>query len=165
MTSAPMLQMFRKAALSALFGVSATLTGLMPAQAETFRVDDSGTIISTPLAIMRWRQPIPGRSADHTAQGDLQVNVRLNLARWLHKPVRIFMGLAPTVGSAVVSSWRSQSRLLPGSVRSGERALIYEGLVSSPLLEEALQMQLTADGRQLSHSQSLSFYFELEVLP
>lgn len=155
----------RRNGMALILGLAASLTLLLPAQAETFRIDDSGTTASAAITKMRWRQLVPGRAADHTAEGELQVNLRLNLTRWLHKPVRIYMLLAPTVETTVLASWRSQGRLLPGSVRSSDRALVYEGLVPTAILEETLQMRLSADGRQLSHAQPLSFYFELEVLP
>lgn len=151
--------------MALISGLAASVAISLPAQAETFRVDDSGSSASAPLTAMRWRQLIPGRAADHNAEGELQVNLRLNLTRWLHKPVRLYMLLSPTVEATVLASWRSQGRLLPGSVRSSDRALVYEGLVPVAILEETLQMRLSADGRQLSHTQQLSFYFELEVLP
>jgi hypothetical protein len=155
----------RRKAMALMLGLAASLTLWLPAQAETFRVDDSGTTASAPITKMRWRQLVPGRAADHTAEGELQVDLRLNLTRWLHKPVRLYMRLAPTVEATILASWRSQGRLLPGSVRSSDRTLVYEGLVPVAILEETLQMRLSADGRQLTHAQALSFYFELEVLP
>jgi hypothetical protein len=161
----------KTAAFSACYGTRlllsliASLSLALPVQAETFRIDDSGTIVSAPITSMRWRQLVPGRGADHTAEGELQVDVRLNLARWLHKPARIYMLLAPTAEASVRADWRSQGRLLPGSVLSGGRTLVYEGLVPASTLQETLQIRLSADGRQLSYTQPLSFYFEVEVLP
>ncbi len=155
----------RRMRMAVMLCLAAGLGLCLSAQAETLHVDDSGTTTSAPITKMRWRQLIPGRAADHIAQGELQVDLRLNLTRWLHKPVRLYMRLAPTVETTVLASWQSQGRLLPGSVRSGDRTLVYEGLVPAAILEESLQMRLSADGRQLSNAQTLSFYFELEALP
>ena len=86
------------------------------ANAATSRVDDSGTIVSQSVVPMRWRQLVPGRGADHTVEASLRVAVRLNLARWLNQPVRVYMALAASPGEPVQASWRTQGRLLPGAL-------------------------------------------------
>lgn len=133
--------------------------------AATFRVDDSGTTISTPLAAMRWRALVPGRGADNTAEGQVQVNLRLNLQQWVNRPVRLYMALAPTpLTTALRATWRTQGKLLAGTVLSGQRSLIFEGSVAGGILLETLQLQLAADGRELTAPQSLQFSFEVEPL-
>lgn len=127
------------------------------------RVDDSGTIVSTPVLQMRWRQLVPGRGADHTVEGHLRVALRLNLAAWVNRQVRIYMLLAPLEPDIVEASWRTQGRLLPGQVRSGSRALVFEGRVGAALLEETLEITLAADGRVLAGTHNLQFTFELET--
>ena len=133
------------------------------ADAATSRVDDSGTIVSQSVVPMRWRQLVPGRGADHTVEASLRVAVRLNLARWLNQPVRIYMALAPAPGEPVQASWRTQGRLLPGTLRSGARALIYEGVARSASLEETLELTISTDGRALVSQQALQFYFEVDT--
>ena len=131
--------------------------------AAASRVDDSGTIVSQAVVPMRWRQLVPGRGADHTVEASLRVAVRLNLARWLNQPVRVYMALAPSPGEPVQASWRTQGRLLPGTLKSGARALIYEGLARSASLEETLELTLSTDGRALVSQQALQFYFEVDT--
>ena len=131
--------------------------------AATSRVDDSGTIVSQAVVPMRWRQLVPGRGADHTVEASLRVAVRLNLARWLNQPVRVYMALAPLPGEPVQASWRTQGRLLPGTLRSGARTLIYDGVARSASLEETLELTLSTDGRALVSQQSLQFYFEVDT--
>ena len=131
--------------------------------AATFRVDDSGTIVSQAVVPMRWRQLVPGRGADHTVEASLRVAVRLNLARWLNQPVRVYMALAPSPGEPVQASWRTQGRWLPGALRSGARALIYDGVARSASLEETLELTLSTDGRALVSQQALQFYFEVDT--
>lgn len=126
------------------------------------RVDDSGTVVSQPVVAMRWRQPVPGRGADNTVEAQLRVALRLNLAPWLHQRVRLYMALAPVGSDPVQASWRTQGRLLAGTVRSGGRALLFEGPVGSARLEETLDLLLATDGRALVSSQTLQFYFELD---
>lgn len=133
------------------------------ALATSVRVDDTGSIVSQGVVPMRWKQLVPGRGADHSVEATLRVAVRLNLARWVKQPVRLYMGLAPAIGEAVQVNWRTQNRLLPGSLRSGARVLVFEGVVSAPLLEETIELNLRTDGRALTSPQSLQFYFEVDT--
>ena len=143
----------------------ASLTALpLTAGAATFRVDDSGTRVSAPLVSMRWRTLVPGRGSDNSAEGQTQVALRLNVLPWLNQRGRIYMTLAPAPsGDTLRATWRTQGRLLPGSLRSGGRAVIYEGALSSPTIEETIELTITADGRGLASPQSLQFSFEIET--
>jgi hypothetical protein len=132
------------------------------ALAGTTRVDDSGTVVSQGVVPMRWRQLVPGRGADNSVEAGVRVALRLNLSRWLNQPVKLYMGLAPVAGEPVHAAWRTQGRLLPGTVRSGARTLVFEGAgVAS--LEETLELTLRTDGRALVSPQSLQFYFEVDT--
>ena len=141
-------------------------TGLLlsAAQAATFRVDDTGTRIALPVTPMRWQTLVPGRAQDNTAQGNTQVALRLNVSSWVGRRARLYITLAPGAGgSSVRASWRTGGRLLPGTVLSGGRALVFEGAITSATLEETLDMTLTADGSSLEATQSLQFNFEIEM--
>jgi hypothetical protein len=134
------------------------------AQAETtFRVDDSGTVVNQPVLQMQWRKLVPSRAGDNMVDGQVRVALRLNLAQWLNKPVRLYMALAPVNSDPVQASWRTQGRLLSGTVRSGGRSLIYNGPVTAAILEETIDLTLTTDGRNLVSAQSLQFYFEADL--
>ncbi|GAA4350593.1 hypothetical protein GCM10023165_38020 [Variovorax defluvii] len=135
------------------------------AGAATYRVDDTGTHLSQPVTPMRWRQLAPGRAGDHTVEGRLAVALRLRLSPWLNRPARLYMGLAPTEGAQMVATWRTQGRLLPGTLRGGGRTLVFEGVVRDALLEETIVLDLTADGRTIEGPQALQFFFEIEVTP
>ena len=137
----------------------------VPSHASTFRLDDTGTVVGQPVTPMKWRQLAPSGAADHTVEGQLSVALRLNVASWVQRSAKIFMVLAPTQGEQLTATWRTQGRLLPGSLRSGERALVYDGVVRDPFMSETLQFHLTADGRLLTRMQSLQFHFEIEVMP
>jgi hypothetical protein len=136
-----------------------------PANAATYRIDDSGTLVSQPVTPMKWRQVVPSRTGDNAVEGQLSVALRLNLTNWVNRPARIFMGLAPTEGELLTASWRTQGRLLPGSVQGGSRTLVFDGVVRDPFLVETIQLNLLADGRLLTRTQRLQFYFEIEVSP
>lgn len=134
----------------------------LPAAAAV-RIDDSGTVVSTPVLPMRWRQLVPGRGADHTVEGQVRVALRLNLSAWVNQPVRVYMVLAPTQGPQITANWRTQGRLLAGSLRSGSRTLVFEGRVPSALLEETIDLAVSTDGRSLDAPQALQFSFELDT--
>lgn len=131
--------------------------------ASTVRVDDSGTIVNQPVVAMRWRKPVPSRAQDNNVDAEIRVALRLNMAPFQNQPVRLFMGLAPVTGDPVSASWRTQGRLLPGTVRSGGRTLIFNGIASSARIEETIDMTLTTDGRNLATTQTLQFYFEVDL--
>jgi hypothetical protein len=158
------LPRLRKVIALALYAAQlATLVA--PAGAATFRVDDSGTLVSQPVTPMKWRQVVPSRTGDNAVEGQLNVALRLNLTNWVNRPARIFMALAPTEGELLTATWRTQGRLLPGSVQGGSRTLVFDGVVRDPFLVETIQLNLLADGRLLTRTQRLQFYFEIEVSP
>lgn len=147
-----------------LIAITSMTAWSVTASAATFRVDDSGTRISSPLVPMRWRTLVPGRGSDNTAEGQAQVALRLNVLPWLNQRGRIYLTLAPAPsGDTIRASWRTQGRLLPGSVQSGGRTVIYEGALPSPTIEETIELTITADGRGLASPQALQFSFEIET--
>lgn len=139
------------------------LVGILDStHAATVRVDDSGTVVSQGVLPMRWKQLVPGRGADHTVEAGVRVALRLNLAKWLNQPIRLYMALAPSAGEPVYASWRTQGRLLPGTVRSGGRTIIFNGMATTASLEETIDLVLKTDGRTLVSPQALQFYFEID---
>ena len=149
---------------ASLIAIASMSTWPIKASATTFRVDDSGTRMSSPLVPMRWRTLVPGRGSDNTAEGQAQVALRLNVLPWLNQRGRIYMTLAPAPsGDTIQASWRTQGRLLPGRVRSGGRTVIYEGAMPASTIEETIELTITADGRGLASPQALQFSFEIET--
>jgi hypothetical protein len=159
-----MSRTFAALATGGLIALSSLAAFPMAASAATFRVDDSGSRISSPLVPMRWRTLVPGRGSDNSAEGKAQVALRLNVLPWLNQRGRIYMTLAPATSADIIkASWRTQGRLLPGSVQSGGRTVIYEGALSAATIEETIELTITADGRGLASPQSLLFSFEIET--
>lgn len=157
-----LINLSRTVVFTAMLLVASVLTA-QHASAATTRVDDTGTVATQSVVPMRWRQLVPGRGADNSVEASLRVALRLNLSRWLNQPVRLYMGLAPVAGEPIFVSWRTQGRLLPGSLRSGGRTLIFDGIVSTASLEETVELLLKTDGRALTSSQALQFYFEVDT--
>ena len=143
--------------LALAFGYACT------AQAISTRVDDSGSIVSESVLPMQWAQLVPGRGAGHTVYADVRIALRLNLARWLNQPVKLYMALTPGTGSSVVATWQTQGRLLPGDLRAGARTLVFNGVVQAAMLEETIELGLKTDGRTLVSPQTLQFYFEIDT--
>jgi len=147
----------------ALLVASTSLLAVAPASATTYRVDDSATIPQESNAVLRWRQLAPSRGGDNTVEGTTRVQVRLNLAQWVKKTGRVYLVLPEQAPSRVTATWSTQGRLLPGQVTSGQRALVYAGPISTPLLDETLVLKIETDGTRLSSTQRLNFHFEIDV--
>lgn len=126
------------------------------------RVDDAGTVVSHPVVPMAWRQGVPGRRADHSVEAVVGVRVRLNLAAWAGQRINLYMVLAPMAGRVVQAAWRGAGQFLPGVLKSGERALVFSGVVLSPIVSEALELTVSTDGRTLDTPAPLHFHFEAE---
>lgn len=133
------------------------------AQAATYRVDETGTFPQESSATMRWRQVAPSRGGDNTIEGSTTVNVRLNLAPWLNRNGRLFLVLPEQPVTPVRAIWTTQGRLLPGKLISGQRALVYSGPITLPILEETLVLRLETDGARMTSAQRLQFHFEIDV--
>lgn len=151
----------RRVAMCAL-GLAAA-AGPVLALSPPVRVDDLGTVVARPVTPLQWRQPVPGRQTDATLQGTVEVRVRLNVTPWLGKPVRLYLALAPLPGRRVQASWTGAGVLLPGTLASGQRALVFTGVMHSAVLTDTLALQLLADGRTLDSASALAFHFEAEA--
>lgn len=133
-----------------------------PAPGRVFRVDDSGTVVLDPVLEMQW-QP-PGRSGSTSlVSASTRVSIQLNLASWVGRSGRIYMTLPRTPGPTVRATWRTGGTLLPGSVLSGDRTLVYAGTVTGPVIRDLIDIALEADGTRLSRPEALAFGFEIEL--
>lgn len=129
---------------------------------EAYPVDDSGTVVMDPVLAMQWN-PAGGSGHPGLVAASTRVSAQLNLAEWLGRSGRIYMTLPRTAGPAVRASWTTGGTLLPGAMISGERALVYAGTLSSPLLRDVIEIRLEADGARLERPERLAFGFEIEV--
>lgn len=133
------------------------------AQTTTYRVDDSGTRVSAPNVQMRWDAITPGSALRAGVSGALDVALRLNTAPWRGHVGRIYMTLPASPSGPLTASWTSQGRLLAGTLRAGERSLIYSGAISGDVLEDQLRLQLQTDGQRLVRAETLNFSFEIDL--
>ena len=132
------------------------------ATGQVYRVDDSGTVVLDPVLQMQWQTP--GRSgASPLVSASTRVSVQLNLMAWSGRSGRIYMTLPRTSGPTVRATWRTGGTLLPGSLLSGDRTMVYAGTINGPLLRDMLDIRLEADGARLIQPEALAFGFEIEV--
>lgn len=133
------------------------------AKAETFRVDDSATIATQPQIKMKWRNTALNNQSSMILDGSTFVTIRLNTANWLNKKGQIYMVLPYQPIGTVAVDWTTQGRLLPGNLVSGNRTLVYAGIIQSPVIEDTIKINLQSDGSRLTLLHRLEFYFEIDV--
>jgi hypothetical protein len=126
-------------------------------------IDDSGTFTRSPTVQLKWSTPPSRHTKDTAVTGATAVQVRLNLTPWLGHAGRIYLVLPAQPPGPIRAVWTSQGRLLPGQVISGNRTLVYSGAISTPYLEDVLQLSITADGREMQQTYTLDFHFEMEI--
>jgi hypothetical protein len=136
---------------------------LADAQAATYPVDDSASQVLTPNLKMQWESVAPAEGIGNRVVGQLVVLVRLRLAPWRDRNARVFMSLPARPEGAISATWTTRGILQTGSLRSGERALIYAGRIAADRLEDTLALTLTMDGTRLERAERLEFRFSIEV--
>ena len=129
---------------------------------RVFRVDDSGTVVLDPVLEMQW-QPPGASGSTSLVSASTRVSIQLNLAAWLGQTGRIYMTLPRSPGPTVRATWRTGGTLLPGTVLSGDRTLVYAGPVTRPVMRDLIDIALEADGARLSQPEALAFGFEIEL--
>ncbi|MEO8676740.1 MAG: hypothetical protein ABI569_14280 [Casimicrobiaceae bacterium] len=134
-----------------------------PVFAATYVVDDTSTIPYETNLVSRWRQGASGRQLGNDIEAAAMVTVRLNVAPWLNRNGRIYLALPQQPIGVVTVDWATQGRLLPGTLRSGERTLVYTGPIRTPIIEDNFQLKVVADGRRVALTQRLQFRFEIDI--
>lgn len=132
------------------------------AAARTTIIDDSATLPHDATLALRWQQLAPHGSVNNQMVGTLALRVKLNLTPWLHRTGRIYLVLPAQQPGALSASWTTQGRLLPGHLATGERVLVYAGPITTPFLEDMVQLSLSVDGRRLTQGYQINFHFEMD---
>ena len=133
------------------------------AESRTVTIDDSATLpYDTPLSL-NWQQRSPRGADANQVTGTLSVRVRLNVAPWLRRTGRIYLVLPAQPPGAMTATWSTQGRLLPGRLTAGTRALVYSGPITTPFIEDVLQLTLFLDASRLQPQQyHVNFHFEMD---
>ncbi len=139
---------------------------LLPAvaAAQTYPVDDSASQVlqSGPLK-MRWDSLVPRPGQAATMSGQVEVLVRLDVSAWRGRRGRIYHKLPTLASGPVTVRWSANGPLLPGTLRDGERTLVYSGPIASDRIEDTFRMTIQADGERVLRPQDLVFSFEIEL--
>ena len=145
-----------------LVGLACTLLAAT-VSAQTYRVDDSASqVLGGPLRL-KPITPMPRGELATALFGQTSVLVRLDVAPWKGRRGRIYMSLPQQADGQVVATWGTQGRLLPGTLRSGERTLAYAGPIDADMLEDTLRLRIQADSRGLARNGQLAFSFEIDL--
>ncbi|GAC1377007.1 MAG: hypothetical protein NVS3B3_17170 [Aquirhabdus sp.] len=112
---------------------------------------------------MQWEHFFPRRGQSNRLIGQFRVLVHLNVTEWQGHAVRIYQKLPSMSTGPFQVTWQSQGRLLNGTMHDGERVVIWQGHIDRASIEDTLQMQVIADGNQLSRAQQMEFSYEIEV--
>jgi len=143
--------------------VASLATVAVPVRAETYRVDDSASVVQTGRVVMKWDGPLPRGGGMAMMSGTMTVLVDLDVSPWLGRNARIYMTLPMQPSGPMTASWTSRGRLLPGLLRAGERTLVYAGPIADARLQDTLRLSVQADGRRLARDEMLDFGFEIDL--
>lgn len=132
-------------------------------QAATFRLDDSASQAIPPNARWHWGDANL-RTGLNTMYMDFQVKVRIDTQKHAGKVGRVYMVFPQDSTSPIHAQWESQGVLLPGKMTSGDRVLVYSGVIPGPRLEDQLQVRLSTDSRWMTQeARRIAFHFELDT--
>ena len=133
------------------------------ARAETHRLDDSLTHTVPPNVQMQWRPMQAAADGSGAVEAWVQVNVRLDTRAFVQRSGRVYLALERDQTSPVEAVWTSQGRLQSGRVVSGERTLVFAGVIPGATLDDQLNMRLRAQTDWQSEQRRLNFHFEFDA--
>lgn len=133
-----------------------------PVSANTAVIDDSGTLPNDAGLALRWQQASPRGPNANLMVGTLALRVRLNVSPWLRRTGHIYLVLPAQQPGAMNATWTTQGRLLPGTVNNGGRTLVYAGPITTPFIEDNVQLTINVDGRRMSQMYRVNFRFEMD---
>jgi hypothetical protein len=133
------------------------------AHAKTIQIDDTGSQALEPSVSLRWKSVTPSRSGtDNLMLGNSTIRVRLDVMPWLHRSLRIYLNLPAQQPGPIAIWWLTQGRFIPGQLRSGNRVLLYAGPITTPFLEDTLNVQYSVDGSLVRRPFPVTFHFETD---
>jgi hypothetical protein len=97
------------------------------------------------------------------------VDLRFDTRRYIGQTARIFLRLPtsiPGTGSSnsIELSWQADGQLQTGSVRPGQEALLFEGLINEPITGGVLNFRLIIESRDAADRFTLEPYYEIEII-
>lgn len=126
------------------------------------RIDDSRTVVLTPIVKMDWAS----EEVKNTAMiGTMVVDVHLNLEKWQGQTGNIYMLLSSSSSPDWIVKWKSTSgKLRDGGLRYSERTLVYSGPINFNSIEDRLQFSLSKNAALVERrNEKIEFLFEFET--
>lgn len=147
--------------------LAATMTLLVflpsPAKAQALPVDDSASQVLGSTLRLRWDEPMPIAGRAPTLSGTVTVLVRLDVRPWRGRIARIYQVLPKQPANDVLATWTTQGPMLPGTLRDGERTLVYTGPIEMDELQDTFRLTIQANGDRMERTEQLKFSFEIEL--
>lgn len=131
--------------------------------ADSIRLDDSGSYAVQPNVRMQWQSAIASTGSSAATEARVRVQIRIDTRAYAGQQGRVYMVLPLDAGPPLRAQWQTEGRLLPGSLISGGRTLVYAGPLPGNALEDQLSLRLSSDVSWLSDSRRLNFHFELDT--
>ena len=129
----------------------------------TFAVDDSMSHTLSSTAQLRWRDSLPSRASVDLLDATIDVRIVLNVSPWVGQPARIYMVMPQLVQSSMTVHWTTSGLLAPGRLSSGQRQLVFQGVVPGARIEDTMRVVAVANARDAATPQRVNFTFEIEV--
>jgi hypothetical protein len=145
------------------FALAFSIIWAATAHAKSVTLDDSGSVAIEPSVLMRWKTPVPARTAAGKLMvGTTTIRVRINVMPWLKHSGRIYLALPAQQPGPISLSWTTQGRFLPGQLVSGNRVLVYAGRITTPFMEDTLLFQFSVDGILMRRAVPVTYHFEMD---
>jgi len=96
------------------------------------------------------------------------VEVRLDTTAYEGKRARIYLGLPRQIEGFISTesfllSWVTDRLYYPGSVRPGNRTLLFDGIIETPVMTEVFTFSLKIDARYLNGKIQYAPFYEIET--
>lgn len=131
------------------------------AQSGVYRLDDSLSYTEPPSVQMQWRAQT-GPDASDGMEAWVRVRLHIDTRDRSGQRGSVFMVLPADQPPSVEAVWTSSGRLRAGRLVSGERALVFKGVLPADSLQDVLSVRLRTGPDWFGNSRRLSFHFEFE---
>jgi len=152
----------------------ALLLAFVPPAGAATRLDDSLSPRQRVEIVPRWvSESTSGRLSNEQLNALVaevrQFEVRLNTAKYVGREAEIYLRLPVAIiglhsPAGLRLEWRTRGRFASGSVRPGERMLLFRGAISQPVMEDTFDFVLHFDGRYIQRGLQFDPIYEIEIL-
>ncbi len=97
------------------------------------------------------------------------VETRLDTRPFLGRQARIYLALpnfvpGTTASSTLLLSWQTRGPLSEGTVVAGNRTVVFEGTIDTPIIVEYMDFLVEADARNVDNTLRFEPIYEIELL-